>query len=77
VQKDPAEMSAEELEGHIAELTEDLDDVVGEEAFLRRQTSSRMPGHQLERYETQIGSLKRRIEEAEALLAGLRGGGAS
>jgi chromosome segregation ATPase len=75
MKKDPVTMTAGELEEHIAALREDADEAETERAYL--QTRQRMPGHQLERYEAEIERLKAKIDDAEALLAGLRSGGTS
>jgi hypothetical protein len=67
--KDPNDMSAAELEAYIARLEVDLEDVQEEQQFVLGQTGLHVSAKSVNKFESQIEAVKRRIEEAQGLLA--------
>jgi hypothetical protein len=67
--KDPNDMSAAELVAYITRLEVDLEDVQEEQQFVLGQTGLHVSVKAVSKFESQIDAMKRRIEEAQGLLA--------
>jgi hypothetical protein len=66
--KDIAGMTVGELSDYLSKLKVDLEDVEEERVFVLGQTGLHVSAEAVKKYETEIGSLKVRIEEVEELV---------
>lgn len=66
--KDLAEMTLGELSDYLSRLKVDLEDVEEERMFVLSQTGLHVSAGAVKNYETEIDSLKSRIEEVERLI---------
>ena len=66
--KDFAQMTVGELTEHLSRLKADLEDIEEERTFVLGQTGAHVSTGTVKEYETEVASLKARIEEVEQLL---------
>jgi hypothetical protein len=63
--KDFADMAVGELDEHVSRLKGDLEEVEEERMFVLSQTGLHVSAGAVKNYETEVSSLKARIEAAE------------
>jgi hypothetical protein len=66
--KDFADMTVGELDEYPSRLKGDLEEVEEERMFVLSQTGLHVSAGAVKKYETEIGALKARIEEAEQVV---------
>ena len=72
--KDFTHMTDGELDEHLSRLRADLEDVEEERLFVLGQTGLHVSAGAVKDYETEIGTLKARIEELESVVRAKRAG---
>jgi hypothetical protein len=66
--KDFAQMTVGELSEYLSKLKVDLEDIEEERTFVLGQTGVHLSVREVQKYQTELDSLKARIEEVERLV---------